>query len=88
MSERTKEAQRYFKALREQETPEQAKERVQLEQQFFELFGERLGGGIVLGYPRPWTAEYRDLLRRTVEAKDIAVWDAWLDQYPKDGTVE
>lgn len=87
MSERTKEARRFFKRLSELDPPEQAEERAQLEQQFFELFGERLPAN-VLGYPPPWSAEYMDLLRRTVEAKDIAVWDAWLDQYPKGSTVE
>lgn len=83
MSETTKETRRW-----PEESASEAQEREGLEQQFFELFGERLGAGIILGYPHPWTAEYRDLLRRTVEAKDITVWESWLDQYPDDGTVE
>lgn len=70
------------------ESANEAQERERLEQQFFELFGEELSGSIALGYPHPWTAEYRDLVRRAVEAKDIAVWAAWLDQYPDGATVE
>lgn len=83
MSETTKETRRW-----PEESVSEAQEREWLEQQFYELFGERLEGTIHLGYPRPWSAEYRDLLRRTVEAKDSAVWAAWLDQYPDGSTIE
>lgn len=86
MREFTKEAEAYGKELDSRETPEQAQEREQLVQQFYELFGERLPA-VVLGYPPPESEEYRALLRAAVEAKDRAPFDAYLEKYPKGGTI-
>ena len=74
LSDLTEKAQRWFTEQEKLESPVQAKEREGLEEQFFQLFGERLPAN-VLGYPPPWSEEYRDLLRRTVEAKDISIWN-------------
>ena len=85
--ELTKEARAYFEELESRETPEQAQEREQLVQRFYELFGERLPT-VVLGYPPPESEEYRALLRAAVEAKDRTLFDAYLEEYPEGSTIE
>ena len=81
-----KETQALIDEVKSLETPEQAQEREYLVQRFYELFGERLPA-VVLGYPPPWSEEYRELLRAAVEAKDRAVFDAYLEEYPKGSTI-
>lgn len=81
-----KETQAQLEEIESRETPEQAQEREYLVQRFYELFGERLPA-VVLGYPPPWSEEYRALLRAAVEAEDRSLFDAYLEEYPKGSTI-
>ena len=51
-----------------EETVEEGQERLRLEMQYERLTGERLAGTIWFDLPKPWTSEYRDLIRACVEA--------------------
>ena len=94
MSNITKQERKALREKAELEGPAERKEREHLEAEFDRLFvicGQTLVG-YTLGYPRPWTKKYRDLLRKTVEAKDKSVWDNYLTEtyphWPHDGTIE
>ena len=91
MSNITKQERKALREKTELEGPAERKEREHLEAEFDRLFGEKLHT-VTLGYPRPWTKKYRDLLRKTVEAKDKSVWDNYLTEtyphWPHDGTIE